>query len=136
MDFGSHEDDYVTVITSEGEIISQLIAGYIDILLKKQRGKKTLHFRTFFFNIFLDTSVIYDDEDQDVGNVSEVAKISGVGVVSSSQNAYGYSETFTQNVTDIDSAAKAVQRMMQNLFGDLPPFQNTPGNHFYIYNFL
>ena len=38
MDFGSHESDYITVITEEGEKISALIAGYIDILLKKQRG--------------------------------------------------------------------------------------------------
>ncbi len=39
MDFGSHESDYVTVITQEGEAISQLIAGYIDILIKKTKGK-------------------------------------------------------------------------------------------------
>ena len=39
MDFGSHEEDYFMVITDEGEEISALIAGYIDILLKKQRGR-------------------------------------------------------------------------------------------------
>jgi ribosomal protein S17E len=37
MDFGSHEPDYVTFVTDEGEKISQLIAGYIDILLKRIR---------------------------------------------------------------------------------------------------
>ncbi len=42
MDFGSHESDYITVITEEGEAISQLIAGYIDILLKKQKGNHTV----------------------------------------------------------------------------------------------
>lgn len=39
LDFGSHEDDYITVITQQGEEMSQLIAGYIDILLQKQRGQ-------------------------------------------------------------------------------------------------
>lgn len=38
MDFGAHEEDYVVVVTNEGEAISNLIAGYIDLLLKKQRG--------------------------------------------------------------------------------------------------
>lgn len=44
MDFGSHESDYVTVITQEGEAISQLIAGYIDILLKKQKGNCAVNY--------------------------------------------------------------------------------------------
>lgn len=39
LDFGEYEDEYVTVMTTEGESISQLIAGYIDILLKKRKGK-------------------------------------------------------------------------------------------------
>jgi talin len=38
MDFGSHEVDYVVFLTNEGEAISNLIAGYIDLLLKKKRG--------------------------------------------------------------------------------------------------
>ena len=33
LDFGDYEDDYVNVITDEGEAMSQLIAGYIDIIL-------------------------------------------------------------------------------------------------------
>lgn len=32
LDFGDYEDDYVNVITDEGEAMSQLIAGYIDII--------------------------------------------------------------------------------------------------------
>lgn len=38
MDFGAYEEDYVVVVTTEGEAISNLIAGYIDLMLKKQRG--------------------------------------------------------------------------------------------------
>ncbi len=38
MDFGDYEDEYVVVQTTEGDAISQLIAGYIDIILQKRRG--------------------------------------------------------------------------------------------------
>jgi len=37
MDFGDYETDYYTVVTFEGEEMSQLIGGYIDIILKKHR---------------------------------------------------------------------------------------------------
>ncbi|RKO94095.1 talin 1 [Blyttiomyces helicus] len=37
MDFGDYADSYYTVETPEGEQISQLIAGYIDIILKKRK---------------------------------------------------------------------------------------------------
>lgn len=39
QDFGEYSpDEYYTAQTSEGEQISQLIAGYIDIILKKQKA--------------------------------------------------------------------------------------------------
>ena len=36
LDFGDHADEYQTYTTNEGEAISQLISGCIDILLKKR----------------------------------------------------------------------------------------------------
>lgn len=38
-DFGDYSDQYYSVQTTEGEQIAQLIAGYIDIILKKQKAK-------------------------------------------------------------------------------------------------
>lgn len=35
QDFGEYQESYYSVQTTEGEQISQLIAGYIDIILKK-----------------------------------------------------------------------------------------------------
>ena len=35
QDFGDYSDDYYSVQSTEGEQISQLIAGYIDIIVKK-----------------------------------------------------------------------------------------------------
>ncbi|XP_062512011.1 talin-like [Corticium candelabrum] len=38
LDFGDYSESYYSVQTAEGEQISQLIAGYIDIILKKKRA--------------------------------------------------------------------------------------------------
>lgn len=39
LDFGDYSDSYYSVQTSEGEQISHLIAGYIDIILKRRKAK-------------------------------------------------------------------------------------------------
>ncbi|CAG7831157.1 unnamed protein product, partial [Allacma fusca] len=42
LDFGDYSDQYYSVQTPEGEQIAQLIAGYIDIILKKKQAKDHL----------------------------------------------------------------------------------------------
>uniref|UniRef100_A0A0B7BMP4 FERM domain-containing protein n=2 Tax=Arion vulgaris TaxID=1028688 RepID=A0A0B7BMP4_9EUPU len=42
LDFGDYSDTYYSVQTTEGEQISQLIAGYIDIILRKKKAKDHL----------------------------------------------------------------------------------------------
>ncbi|KAL3884759.1 hypothetical protein ACJMK2_024867 [Sinanodonta woodiana] len=42
LDFGDHADAYYSVQTQEGEQIAALIAGYIDIILRKQKAKDHL----------------------------------------------------------------------------------------------
>lgn len=39
LDFGDYSDQYYSVQTSEAEQIQQIIAGYIDIILKKKQAK-------------------------------------------------------------------------------------------------
>uniref|UniRef100_A0A8C7DG51 Talin 2a n=1 Tax=Oncorhynchus kisutch TaxID=8019 RepID=A0A8C7DG51_ONCKI len=39
LDFGEYQESYYSVQTTEGEQISQLIAGYIDIILKKKQSR-------------------------------------------------------------------------------------------------
>ncbi|XP_076808289.1 talin-2-like isoform X3 [Clavelina lepadiformis] len=39
LDFGDYQDGYYSVQTTEGDQIAQLIAGYIDIILKKRQAK-------------------------------------------------------------------------------------------------
>ena len=44
LDFGDYHDSFYSVQTSEGETISQLIAGYLDIILKKKKAsEKFIH---------------------------------------------------------------------------------------------
>jgi talin len=59
LDFGDYEDDYFIVETDEGENISQLIAGYIDIILKARS----------------DATTIVEDDDSNVADVTTVAPI-------------------------------------------------------------
>ena len=40
LDFGDYADQYYSVQTAEGDAISQLIGGYIDIILKKRKEQK------------------------------------------------------------------------------------------------
>ena len=40
LDFGDYQDQYYSVQTTEGEQISALIAGYIDIILKRRTRKE------------------------------------------------------------------------------------------------
>ena len=42
LDFGDYQDQYYSVQTTEGERISQLIAGYIDIILKRRQRKERI----------------------------------------------------------------------------------------------
>ncbi|XP_053387301.1 talin-1-like [Mercenaria mercenaria] len=42
LDFGDHADQYYSVQTQEGEPIAALIAGYIDIILRKKKAKDHL----------------------------------------------------------------------------------------------
>lgn len=42
LDFGDYSDQYYSVQTTEGEQIQQIIAGYIDIILKKVIITKTI----------------------------------------------------------------------------------------------
>ncbi len=44
QDFGDYQDGYYSVQTTEGEQIAQLIAGYIDIILKKVTCHDQSHF--------------------------------------------------------------------------------------------
>lgn len=120
MDFGSHETDYVTVITQEGEAISQLIAGYIDILLKKQRG---IWFKRSTNE--LDTGNVIDEDEGNVAEVTTINRVGASGIVGISSNNIGGYDNLSATVMDVEGAANAVNRMVNSLFGDVFPSKLT-----------
>jgi talin len=38
LDFGNHEQEYRSLLTKQGDAISAMISGYIDIILKTRKG--------------------------------------------------------------------------------------------------
>jgi len=62
LDFGDYADSYFTVQTLEGESISQLVAGYIDILLKRRK----------------DGGVIVEDDEGETAEEEFVAPETGI----------------------------------------------------------
>jgi len=105
LDFGAYEEGYVVVVSNEGEAISNLIAGYIDLMLKKQR----------------DTGVVIEDDNGDLGQVTNVGRVGGMATtsVSTSNMGAGGSPSYAQGVEDCMGAAKAIDKMCNDLFGEV-----------------
>ena len=53
IEFGDYSEAYYSVQTTEGKTISQLIAGYIDIIIKKASWFVMLHYS---FDAIIETS--------------------------------------------------------------------------------
>lgn len=76
LDFGDFDDDVLTLLTDDGEAISQQIAGYIDILLKKRN----------------DDSQLVNEDDMDMATVVNGGQTRGkaaVGQTSSTTSGAG-----------------------------------------------
>ncbi len=61
LDFGTHEKNYYAVETNRGEEISQLLSGYVDILLKHKRSYS-----------------LWKSDDFDVAEVEEIGPLTAV----------------------------------------------------------
>jgi talin len=64
LDFGDFRDEHLTLITDDGDQISQLIAGYIDILLKKRN----------------EAGQLVEEDDSQTATVESVGRIKGQAV--------------------------------------------------------
>jgi len=104
MDFGAYEEDYIVVMTQEGESISNLISGYIDLILKRQKS----------------AAVVVEDDEAEIAEVNSVAKIGGMVSTSITSSVVGgVGVSYSQGATDATSAAKAIERMVNDLFGEI-----------------
>jgi len=73
LDFGDHEGDYVVLLTQQSESISQLLAGYIDILLAKRK----------------EPSTFVDSNDRDIAREESVTPIKSQALSSISMSTIG-----------------------------------------------
>jgi len=105
LDFGNHEEDYVVVVTTEGAQIANFLSAFVDVLLKKKR----------------DTDSVVDEDGAQVGNIQSLTKMGGVAVAGQTASASSgdNSASYTAGINDAAGAAKAVQKMMDDLFGEV-----------------
>lgn len=102
LDFGAYEEEYIVVVTEEGEFISNLIAGYIDLLLKKQK----------------DTGIVIEEDDSDVAEVESIARVGGLSAagVTAATVAAPKIPSYSQGINDVGQAQAAMERMKNELF--------------------
>eukprot|EP01087_Luapelamoeba_hula_P023545 TRINITY_DN867_c0_g1_i1.p1 TRINITY_DN867_c0_g1~~TRINITY_DN867_c0_g1_i1.p1 ORF type:complete len:2538 (-),score=652.11 TRINITY_DN867_c0_g1_i1:59-7672(-) len=73
FDFGDYREEYLSVQTAEGEAISQLLAGYIDILLKRRK----------------DGGVVVEEEEGELAHEEIVGAIQGTAAHSITTTEFG-----------------------------------------------
>lgn len=114
LDFGSHDEEYTILITPDGEEMSSLIAGYIDILINKNKQQNR------------------DDEDDEVpiAQTTNISNFSGISAFGQGMSALlPRGGTLSSHVTDLDSAVNAINKLVNNMLGDpddLDNLQMTP----------
>ncbi|KAM3870442.1 talin-2 [Diretmus argenteus] len=121
LDFGEYQESYYSVQTTEGEQISQLIAGYIDIILKKKQSKDRFGLEGDEESTMLEESVspkkstILQQQFNRVGRV-EHGSVALPGIIRS--GSIGGPDTF--NMGTMPSAQQQIT-MGQMHRGHMPP---------------
>jgi len=93
LDFGDYSDNYYSVETLEGDAISQLIAGYIDIIVKKKK----------------DADRLMAEEDQEMSIVEDVVEGYNATSISMIPGRAGQ-----LNMVDVAQAGVAYVRFFSN----------------------
>ncbi|EFA77155.1 filopodin [Heterostelium album PN500] len=106
LDFGDHDEEYLVLLTDKPEEISNLIAGYIDIILKSRR----------------DTSKFSDKEEGGIATEESIAIKRGTAATTSTFNYAGpgsggaYIAPSQQiPITDLKSALRATDLLISEL---------------------
>jgi len=113
LDFGAHEEDFVVVVTQEGEQISHLIQGYIDLILRKREQG---------------TVLLEETGGTDVATVQHMPRPGGsiaVSKPSATVSPMPATPKYSGNVSDLISAGKAIESMMADLFGEVARVEGT-----------
>ncbi|XP_041651113.1 talin-2 isoform X2 [Cheilinus undulatus] len=124
LDFGEYQESYYSVQTTEGEQISQLIAGYIDIILKKKQSKDRFGLEGEEESTMLEESVspkkstILQQQFNRVGRV-EHGSVALPGIIRS--GSLGGPDTF--NVGTMPSAQQQITTGQMHR-GHMPPLSH------------
>lgn len=89
LDFGDYADEYVTMMTKEGENISQQLSGYIDIILKRKKDTSRC--------VDSDDSVVANEEPVGVSFGQQVALVAAVPTSPSPPSAFANGETISRS---------------------------------------
>jgi len=94
LDFGDYEEEYVSVVTNEGESIAQLLAGYIDILLKRRK----------------ETGATVEENGTDVAVVETQGRIRGQAGISITTSSVGNQDSSQGRESQFSGAGAPMAR--------------------------
>lgn len=70
-----------------------------------------------------DPGIVIEEEDGETAEITSTGKVSAVGIVGTVGTSGGAYQNISGNVSDVDSAATAVNRMINQLFGEIGAFE-------------
>jgi talin len=116
LDFGDYSDDYYSVQTKEAEQILQIIAGYIDIILKKKQAKDHFGIEGDEGSTMIEETVspskasIFQHESNRVGkvNTESVAKPAIMRAGTDGVKPYGRGHVDTEQYTTISGQINVI----------------------------
>eukprot|EP01116_Phalansterium_solitarium_P023894 TRINITY_DN8583_c0_g1_i4.p1 TRINITY_DN8583_c0_g1~~TRINITY_DN8583_c0_g1_i4.p1 ORF type:complete len:716 (+),score=234.47 TRINITY_DN8583_c0_g1_i4:107-2254(+) len=95
LDFGDHERNYLTLFTPNPEPISQLISGYIDIILKSRK----------------DAARMTQDDDAQVAQIENVGRVQAFAMPSVTMTTLGHTGVLGSAGVTMESLASGAQAL-------------------------
>jgi hypothetical protein len=77
---------------------------------------------TYYKLTLVDTGVIIEDDEGEVGAISTVGRLGGLAAVSATTSNLGNDNSYANSAVDLNSAAKAIEKMINDLFGEVAKF--------------
>eukprot|EP00029_Vermamoeba_vermiformis_P010761 TRINITY_DN573_c0_g1_i1.p1 TRINITY_DN573_c0_g1~~TRINITY_DN573_c0_g1_i1.p1 ORF type:complete len:2463 (-),score=953.41 TRINITY_DN573_c0_g1_i1:48-7436(-) len=99
LDFGDYEDDYIVILTNDGEAISRLLGDYIDLILKARKDAPRVEIED-------DTEVAQEEIISHQGGNANFSMTTGYVAGYDGSGAQGYNVGPAQNVANFMSGAR------------------------------
>jgi talin len=102
LDFGDYEEDYIVILTNEGEAISRLLGDYIDLILKARKDAPRIEIED-------DTEVAQEEIISHQGGNANFSMTTGYVAGYDGSGAQGYNVGPAQNVANYMSGSRPQQ---------------------------